>query len=116
MDANWKRSIGARVRAARDARGMTQEQLAAAIDQATRTVSYLETGTKVPTLQTLMRIAGVLERPLSFFLSEQDADDPDPERLRAETRITEIIRHLAPEDVALVLGHAELLLRTREAR
>ncbi len=116
MDANWKRSIGARVRAARDARGMTQEQLASAIDQATRTVSYLETGTKAPTLLTLMRIAGVLERPLSFFLPDPSAGVSDPDRLRAETRVVEILRRLAPEDVALVLGHAELLLDTREVR
>lgn len=113
MDANWKLEIGLKVRAAREARGMTQEQLAEAINQATRTISYLETGKKMPTLTTLLQVASALRRSLEAFLPSTSGEEADPVIVQAEARLSEILRNLSTKDIDLVVGHADLVLRTR---
>ena len=60
--------IGMRIHDARKAAGMTQEQLAEAVELATSYVSQLECGTKCARLDTLARIADVLGISLAYLL------------------------------------------------
>lgn len=50
------KAIGKRVRAARRARDMTQEQLAELVEISTSFVGHIERGTRVPSLETMWRI------------------------------------------------------------
>lgn len=59
---------------ARDAKGLTQEQLAVAAGATFGTISKLERGAAgEPRLSTLTKIAAVLEIPVSQLLTETEA-------------------------------------------
>lgn len=66
--------IGTRIRDARKAAGMTQEQLAEAADLATSYVSQLECGIKCARLDTLVRIANELDVHLVQLLVSRQSD------------------------------------------
>ena len=53
-------AIGARIKAAREAKGMTQENFAAALDMSRNHISVIERGVKAPKLETFVAIANVL--------------------------------------------------------
>ena len=58
MDA---KAVGQRIKAAREKKGLTQEELAALIDISPTHISVIERGTKIPRLDTFVAIANVLE-------------------------------------------------------
>ena len=58
MDA---RAVGQRIKAAREKKGLTQEELAARVEISPTHVSVIERGTKVPRMDTFVAIANVLE-------------------------------------------------------
>lgn len=55
------KSIGARIKAAREAKNLTQEDLVAIIDLSTTHISVIERGIKAPKLETFVSIANALE-------------------------------------------------------
>lgn len=55
------KAIGARIKAAREAKNLTQEDLAAIIDLSTTHMSVIERGVKAPKLETFVSIANALE-------------------------------------------------------
>ena len=54
------KDIGARIRAVRLARKMTQEQLAEAVGVGTTHISHIETGNSIPSLQVMIDIINTL--------------------------------------------------------
>lgn len=58
MDA---RAVGQRIRAAREKKNLTQEELAARVEISPTHVSVIERGTKIPRMDTFVAIANVLE-------------------------------------------------------
>ena len=58
MDA---KAVGRRIRAAREKKNQTQEELAAYIDISPTHISVIERGTKIPRLDTFVAIANALE-------------------------------------------------------
>ena len=54
-------AIGSRIKAAREKAGMTQEDLAAALEMSPTHNSVIERGVKAPKLETLVNIANVLK-------------------------------------------------------
>lgn len=53
-------AIGARIKAAREAKGLTQERLAELIGKSTTHISVIERGCKAPKLETFVEIANAL--------------------------------------------------------
>jgi transcriptional regulator with XRE-family HTH domain len=64
------RTFGGRVRALRHSRGMTQDQLAVAVDLQTPGISRIETGQAGVSLTTAAQLAEALGVPLSELFSE----------------------------------------------
>lgn len=58
MDA---KAVGQRIKAAREKKGLTQEELAARMEISPTHVSVIERGTKIPRMDTFVAIANVLE-------------------------------------------------------
>lgn len=58
MDA---RAVGQRIKAAREQRNLTQEDLAALINISTNHLSIIERGLKIPRIDTFVAIANALE-------------------------------------------------------
>ena len=64
------KEIGARIREARRAAGMTQEQLAEAVDITPVYVSRIENGVKRASLSVLLRITKALDTHIEYLLTE----------------------------------------------
>lgn len=62
------KAIGKRVRAARRARDMTQEQLAELANISTSFVGHIERGTRVPSLETMWRICKAMGLPMDHIM------------------------------------------------
>ncbi len=67
MDA---RKLGKKVKLARIELDLTQTQLAEKINGKQKSISGYETGAALPSIQTLIKIAKVLEKPAGYFLDE----------------------------------------------
>lgn len=67
MSENLKQEIGLRVKAARKLRGMTQADLAGAIDMSFESVSNLERGKTGASIGTLRNMADALSVELKYF-------------------------------------------------
>ena len=66
--------VGTRIRSMRKARGMTQATLAKKLGVAYQNVGQWESGKRVPTLETLSRIADALDVSVFDFLPGSDFD------------------------------------------
>lgn len=70
----WKFDAN-RIKMAREARDITQAQLAAMIDAAPQQVSQWETGVNEPGQSSLMKICNALDCPPKFFFVRSDDDN-----------------------------------------
>ena len=66
-------SIGPRVKALRDRHGLSLQQLADRSDVSPAAIHKVEQGTMVPTITTLLKLAAAFDRPVSYFINEDDA-------------------------------------------
>ena len=71
MKNDFKKLVGSRIREARKAKGLTQEDLAALIEKTVETVSNIERGMKLPGLATLEDIRRVLDVKLSDLVDSK---------------------------------------------
>lgn len=71
--------IGMRLKELREAKGLTQKQLADAANISQRTVSHIEQGRNEPTLSTAASLARVLDVTVNSFLEPPSATtEPAP--------------------------------------
>ena len=63
-------TIGSRIKAAREKKKLTQEELAALLDMSTTHISVIERGVKPPKLETFIRIANVLGVSSDYLLMD----------------------------------------------
>ncbi|WP_214370507.1 helix-turn-helix domain-containing protein [Pseudonocardia sp. H11422] len=85
MTPGWEfvvASIGPKVRALRHDRGLTLQQLAHLADVSAAAVHKVERGEMVPTITTMLKIAGALGTPIRHFVS----DDTEVRPLAVHTR------------------------------
>lgn len=68
--ARLKAVIRANVKALREKRGWSQEELAVAVDRTWQSISNIETGKSLPPLPTLGALATAFGVPLAALLSE----------------------------------------------
>ena len=114
MTMDLRKYVGHRVRLARKQRGMTQEQLAEAVGKAVETISNIERGHAHTGLETLERLAGVLETPIRDFFEEAGEDrDVSRERLGLEDRLRGLSRDLTDGELRVSVDQAESLVRHR---
>jgi len=114
MASGLKRIIGAQVRAARARKGLTQEQLAAAVERTAEGVSNIERGQALPTIETLARISQALGVPLQDFFAEAEAPSGrSATRFALEMKARELIRELRDEDLKLAVGQIEIIRHSR---
>ncbi|WP_242442702.1 helix-turn-helix transcriptional regulator [Magnetospirillum sp. 15-1] len=103
-----KRTIGRRLRTAREQADLTQEALAERIERSPEAVSNIERGVSLPTLDTLDRIAAALDAPLVYFL-DAPPESIAPGRAEVEARARLLLRALSDRDADIALGVLQLL-------
>jgi transcriptional regulator with XRE-family HTH domain len=96
--------IGARIRQARSARGLSQQDLAAVVGIEPETLSRVETGTSAMSLTNLARLAQALEVSLGSLLDDEQPL-PQPELPVHEIELLRLFRGLdqASSELAMVL-------------
>ena len=65
-------NIGAYIKALRDSKGMTQQQLSDIIDVSDKTISSWELNNKMPRMGALQKLADYFKIPLSSFYETND--------------------------------------------
>jgi transcriptional regulator with XRE-family HTH domain len=101
------KNLAKQARAARLAKGMTQEDLAGRIEMATESVSHIERGVTVPSLKTLAAMADVLEISVAdFFAGLTDQRAVSGSRMEQEARLRTLGRQLDDKRLAFVIDMA----------
>ncbi len=95
--------LGARVRARREALGMSQAELAEKVDISANYVGVLERGLKLPTLDTLVVLAKALGVPASELVGDAR---PDPWLEEVVTVAVTIPKPLRPVALAVLRAMA----------
>lgn len=102
--------IGARIRAARQASGLSQGDLENRTGLLRCYLSRVENGHTEPSLQTLARIAQALEMPVSGFFTGTEVEEPAPALSEEEvgflTRMREFAGSLSERERQQVLDLA----------
>ena len=65
-----QKAIGKRIKSAREEKGLTQEQLAEQVNLSPMHISVIERGNKLPRLETLIKIANVLDVSADTLLQD----------------------------------------------
>lgn len=85
-------ALGARIRDARRAKGLTQERLGELCSLSTAYIGHLERGTRVASLETLARLSRVLHVSMDYLLFDSISTD--------ESEFTHIAAILSGKDKA----------------
>lgn len=96
MDA---RAVGQRIKAAREKKGLTQEELAARVEISPTHVSVIERGTKIPRMDTFVAIANVLEVSADSLL----VDVVDHAVVSAASELSGLMENLPREEKERIL-------------
>jgi Predicted transcriptional regulators len=80
-------AIGPKVREARQGLGFSLQQLAARSEVSAAAIHKVERGDMVPTITTLLKLAGALERPIGHFVDAAARHTPVARHVRAADRI-----------------------------
>ena len=99
-------ALGKRIKAARECAGMTQEELAAAVDYSVDHMSVVERGVKAPKLDKLVAIANVLKVGTDELLQ----DNLDAATLLHATELSERLEALSPEGQRKVMNVLDTLI------
>ena len=83
---------------ARELTGLSQQRLAGRIATSQPALARLETGNRIPTVRTLLRIADAAELDLVLGLRRPDRPRPDPQRLERQGFTLIGTLHPNPED------------------
>lgn len=100
MSSMNQKAIGRRIKAAREKKRLTQEQLAEYVDLSPMHVSVIERGVKLPKLETLINIANVLDVSADVLL--QDVVNNQIKLCASEA--SELVSQLPREDQKRVLA------------
>lgn len=104
MDIDLKQYIGTRVKSARLKKGLTQEQLADLLEKSVETVSNLERGTYLTSMDTLFTASVILDVPMTFFFEGANDDrDVSVARLSQELELQRIAEGLSDDQIGLAL-------------
>ena len=92
---------------------MTQEDLAARISRTPESISNIERGLQEPGIKTVQSMAVTLGTPLSELLVSPEEENLTPKRMEMEFQLRDLARGLSDRDLAIAVGHVQLLLATK---
>jgi Zn-dependent peptidase ImmA (M78 family)/transcriptional regulator with XRE-family HTH domain len=130
VPSELSQQIGARVRAARVASGLSQADVAAALDLSQAAVSQLEAGRRSPRVDELAVLSDLFARDIDYFLTPMraggsrigmtfraaSADLPLPELQRAVTRFIEEVESQPLPESGVRVRASEPASAAREVR
>ncbi len=109
MNTELKSIIGARVKAARRAAGLTQAVVADRIDRTVEAVSNIERGRSLPPLDVLDKIATLTNCPLSSLVEAPTEGGRLSERASLEIQLLATGKSLSIEQLRIAVRQIEAL-------
>lgn len=109
MNDAQREQLAAAIRAARRAKGLTQEELAERIDRTSASLSNIERARSLPSLDTLILIAKALDVPIGSLLDVSTSRSKARSRIREENEIMDMIRSLSSEQLRIARVQIEAL-------
>ena len=118
MGVDLKNHIAAVVRTARKAKGLTQEQVSALIERTPESLSNVERGHALPSIETLVALCDVLEIEPEDVLQRRPAfrQQFNTAQHRLVQEIQEIVRNLDEASLLLAKAQLQALLDFQEKR
>ena len=102
--------IGLAIKRAREAKGMTQEQLACIIDRDPRTVMYNENDGQHPSLNTFYKIVTLLDISVDqFFYPDKQNEESD-----CRQHIDRMLNTMGENELTIMEATAEGIQKARE--
>jgi transcriptional regulator with XRE-family HTH domain len=99
-----------RVRKAREDEGLNQTELASKLGVKVSMVSHMETGRRMPSLQVLLALGRVLNKPIGFFLEEGAGGATISPSVQRLVRVASTLNN---RDIETVIGLAENLAKRK---
>ena len=99
------KAVGIRIKEAREAKHLTQQQLAEIVGLSSTHISVIERGVKAPKLETFVEIANALGVTSDFLL----LDVLDNSLQIAATELSEQIKRLSPKEQQKILKAVSIL-------
>lgn len=100
------KAIGTRIKEAREAKGLTQEQLAEMVGLSSTHISVIERGVKTPKLETFIEIANALDVTSDSLL----LDVLNNSLQITTTELSEQIKRLPPKEQRKILRAVRVLV------
>lgn len=111
MDSRDYRLVGLRIRSCREAKNISQEQLANKAGLATGTIGKIERGINNPKTDTLLRIAHELDVPCKLFFEKIDCEKPT---FSSQTqRLLKYMNYLSETEIGALCTIAKIMADTR---
>lgn len=104
------KAIGSRIKEAREAKGLTQEQLAEIVGLSSTHISVIERGVKAPKLETFIEIANALDVTSDSLL----LDVLDNSLQITATELSEQIKGLPPQEQKRILKAVRVLVEKED--
>lgn len=101
--------LGQAIKRAREARGITREQLAEMLDYAPRHIQSIENEGQHPSLQLLVQLVTMFDIPVDGYIRPQQADNDSP--LRQQLNAT--LARLNERELSVIEATAQALLAAR---
>lgn len=103
--------LGQAIKHAREARGITREQLAEMLDYAPRHIQSIENEGQHPSLQLLVQLVTMFDVPVDAYIHPQLADRSSTVRLQLDATLA----RLSEKELSVILATARALLSARNA-
>lgn len=103
--------LGQAIKQAREARGITREQLAEMLDYAPRHLQSIENEGQYPSLQLFIQLVTMFDVPVDKYLHPQGADRDAPVRQAVDAALD----RLTEKELTVVEATARALLAARES-
>lgn len=111
MARDLKFYVGQAVRVARKRKGLTQQELAELVDCTPESISNLERGYRLPSLETLLSVAQHLDSPIAeLFEGYEPKRKRDRTRLELEMKLRAICEGLSPRSLRSAVALLKTLL------
>lgn len=109
MDSKIGQKLGARIKGLREAKGLTQAQMASALGKSVETVSNFERGKTIPSVLTLDQVARVLGQPIGNLFDGTSSNASDRKMPKNATRVINAASILPDDDLEILAGVARVL-------
>ena len=98
-----EKTIGTRVKLARAKIKFTQEQLAERIEKSVETVSNIERGLVLPTIETLLQIATALKTTVAELVNEENQTHKTTRRVELEAKLQSIAGSMSDDRLEMLV-------------